>query len=302
MAVTFKKTGEIKLFKEIPCGSYIFFKSKVFVKTSDKIEQEVANIYDVRNMTMDAVTNGNQFVEIVERMEESYVLSISYSWGDNEPDLKFSSFEKAWKKAKSMAMEEAETASTEHECEIGLTIQSIDSLKEGTISLHYTYDNSYCIYYVCKKIGTETGCDEYYFSEVLNEQLKFWCSGCGELHYHGEYFITKDDLPEPLLMAYENLWSEGAGCLEYIVEYKHGYYLAIEGEYPTDEDKIPGQFEEAKRLAKELLPDFPDCRLIVGHNTGNERNELYFLVPALTEKSVFDQMEKRIIKALNAEE
>ena len=48
MAVTFRKTGEIKLFNEIPCGSYIFFKSKVFVKTSDKIEQEVANIYDVR--------------------------------------------------------------------------------------------------------------------------------------------------------------------------------------------------------------------------------------------------------------
>ena len=86
------------------------------------------------------------------------------------------------------------------------------------------------------------------------------------------------------------------------MEYNHGYYLAIEGEYPTDEDRIPGQFEKAKKFAKELLPEFPGCRLIVGHNTGNERNELYFLVPALTEKSVFDQMEKRIIKALNAEE
>ena len=72
----------------------------------------------------------------------------------------------------------------------------------------------------------------------LYDKLNFWCSGYGDLHYHGEYDITVDDLPSPLRYAYNELWSEGPGCLEYIVDYNGSYYLAIEGEYDIDNEKF----------------------------------------------------------------
>ena len=50
--------------------------------------------------------------------------------------------------------------------------------------------------------------------EELYNKLNFWCSRCGDLHYHGEYDITEDDLPSPLRYAYNKLWSEGPVCLK----------------------------------------------------------------------------------------
>ena len=78
---------------------------------------------------------------------ETYLLKIAYSWGDEEPDQEFTSFEDAWKEAKAMAINEAETTSEEHECEIGLVFNK----EEGLIKLHYTYDDEWCHYNVVKE-------------------------------------------------------------------------------------------------------------------------------------------------------
>lgn len=77
---------------------------------------------------------------------DKYGLKITYSWGDEEPIIRCITRGDAWQKAKEMAINEAEIASMEHECEIGLSFNS----QEGNITLHYTYDDSYCYYNIIK--------------------------------------------------------------------------------------------------------------------------------------------------------
>lgn len=43
-----------------------------------------------------------------------YKLDITYSWDDAEEGMQFTSFQKAWEKAKELAMKEVETISIEH--------------------------------------------------------------------------------------------------------------------------------------------------------------------------------------------
>lgn len=97
--------------------------------------------------------------------EYPYVLHIEYSWGDREPDQKFSTKEDAWKKAMSMAMTEADTASDEKED--GEADTPSDEKEDGTaeiimekakleISLVYpksAEENSFCRYYITKEKG-----------------------------------------------------------------------------------------------------------------------------------------------------
>lgn len=86
-------------------------------------------------------------------------VKISYSWGDEEPYQEFNSFEEAWDTAKKDACNEAEIASIEandETCEIGLTFEKEED--RGRISLHYTYDNSYCYYDVLPQEVTDTDC------------------------------------------------------------------------------------------------------------------------------------------------
>ena len=85
--------------------------------------------------------------DLERRMLKKYLLKISYSWGDEETDQEFTSFEDAWKEARSMATDEAEITSEEHECEIGLSFNK----EEGKIILHYIYDDSYCYYKIEKE-------------------------------------------------------------------------------------------------------------------------------------------------------
>lgn len=51
-----------------------------------------------------------------------YKLDITYSWDDAEEGMQFTSFQKAWEKAKELAMKEVETISIEHGAESGLFI------------------------------------------------------------------------------------------------------------------------------------------------------------------------------------
>ena len=97
--------------------------------------------------------------------EYPYVLHIEYSWGDQEPDQKFLTKEDAWKKAMSMAMTEADTASDEKED--GEVDTHSDEKEDGTaeiimekakleISLVYpksAEENSFCRYYITKEKG-----------------------------------------------------------------------------------------------------------------------------------------------------
>jgi len=142
----------------------------------------------------------------------------------------------------------------------------------------------------------------YTSGKELYSKLKFWCSRCGDLHYHGEYDITEDDLPSPLRYAYNKLWSEGTGCLKYIVDYNGSYYLAIEGEYDVDDENFLGVYTKAVIGVTELLTQNNNCKVIINANPDSVWDkEIYFLVPAEMEKKEFDKLEKQVMTALDSD-
>lgn len=79
-----------------------------------------------------------------------YAITIRYSWGDVEEAIDCKSFKKAWKKMKKLAMQEAEIVSTEHDCYVPLKIEYDKKSHIGIIRLHYTYDDTICIYEIVK--------------------------------------------------------------------------------------------------------------------------------------------------------
>lgn len=88
-----------------------------------------------------------------------WLLKISYSWGDEEPYQEFNSFEEAWDTAKRMLVMKQK----QHPLKLMMkpVKQDLQFEKEedrGRISLHYTYDNSYCYYDVLPQEVTDTDC------------------------------------------------------------------------------------------------------------------------------------------------
>ena len=145
--------------------------------------------------------------------------------------------------------------------------------------------------------------DVFESEKELNKHLKYWSNACGELHHQGEYDLTNiSELPEELQRAYENLWEEGNGCLEYLVEYDGKYYIALISEFDNtfandnglSMDKL---YERVKFNALKLYEEelFLDTFLIIGKETGfNECDEICFLVPATESKNVYDEIEEEI--------
>ena len=137
----------------------------------------------------------------------------------------------------------------------------------------------------------------------LSKHLKYWSNACGELHHHGEYDL-KDvtELPEELQRAYNELWKEGNGCLEYLVEYDKKYYIALVSEFDdtfADDSGVSMEelYEVAKGNALKLYYQdlFKDTILIVGKGTGCDGcHEIIFLVPAMESENVYDEIEDTI--------
>lgn len=128
-------------------ADYLEFYEKHRVKTLTG-EEYVTFWNQMLNKIITENKDGNYVISDLEkRLINDYLLKIAYSWGDEESDQQYSTFEEAWEEAKRMALEEAEMAGTEHNCEIGLYFDKAN----GLIQLHYTYDNEYCRYNVVKK-------------------------------------------------------------------------------------------------------------------------------------------------------
>ena len=142
---------------------------------------------------------------------------------------------------------------------------------------------------------------EIYTSEKkLYNKLKFWCNECGDLYYHGECSITEDDLPVPLKYAYKELWSEGSGYHEYLVDYNGNYYLAIEGEYDKYYENFLDAYTKAVVGIVELLDQSNDCKVVINVSPDSLwSKEIYFLVPAEMEKKEFNKLERQVVAALN---
>lgn len=136
----------------IPCVNLATAKTKGRVKKYflDDLNVAEKDFISVRLATEDDKHPG---IPVHHIPEYPYVLHIEYSWGDREPDQKFSTKEDAWKKAISMAMTEADTASDEKE---DGTAEIIIEKAKSEISLVYpksAEENSFCRYYITKEKG-----------------------------------------------------------------------------------------------------------------------------------------------------
>lgn len=239
-------------------------------------------------------------------MGKNYLLKITYSWGDEEPEMRFDSFENAWDEAKRLALNEVQTYCTEDQPGEDASIYIISSsiLQEGVISLLYTDDHSECRYTVCPE---ETNCsryEHYYSYSERAKHLKFWSDGYGYLR-DGHVGITFDELPEPLKKPYRELWNEEAKCLEYLTEYNGGYYIAVGEDYSEDR-RGKSKCLQAIFNARELLqkPNMNKCQLLYYDASMSENRytyTLYFLIPVDVTKIEFEAIEEAAVAALGYE-
>lgn len=75
---------------------------------------------------------------------------------------------------------------------------------------------------------------EFKDQDEMYKVITFWSNCCGDLHHNGEYDVSEEQLPEELQRAYRELWEEGNGCLEYLLEYGGRYYVALSAEFDGD--------------------------------------------------------------------
>ena len=77
-----------------------------------------------------------------EAFDEPYLLKIAYSWGDEESDTSYRTFEDAWREACRLAAADAEISSVENDSAITLKYDR----KNGRIVVNYVYDGESCHY------------------------------------------------------------------------------------------------------------------------------------------------------------
>lgn len=112
-----------------------YFSDTITNDELDYIEAFINSLLEEPELTMEP--------ELIPTMEtKKYMLKITYSWGDEESDILFPTWEEAWKTAKEYAMKEADDFSREHEDTTNLVIE------QGKITLYYHAWNECCNYEV----------------------------------------------------------------------------------------------------------------------------------------------------------
>lgn len=71
----------------------------------------------------------------------------------------------------------------------------------------------------------------YKYESTLDNDLVFWSNATADLRHNGE--IGEDDLPDELLHALNELWTDGHLVSCYLVELKGRYGIALESIYDT---------------------------------------------------------------------
>lgn len=130
------------------------------------------------------------------------------------------------------------------------------------------------------------------------KDLMYWSNAMGELHYHGEYDISEEELPEELKAAYNNLWEDGTGSLCYLTEYKGQYKIALINEFDDDtaellntskSDMIEHMMIKAEQFSS--LKEFESTQIIIAEKSGfYECHEFVVLIPCNSTKETFKQI------------
>ena len=136
--------------------------------------------------------------------------------------------------------------------------------------------------------------------QKYREDLAYFCNACGELHYHGKYDITEEQLPEELKRAYNELWTDSGYSLCYLVEYKGQYGIALINEfddcYAEDSNTtMDSLFEHMKVKAEEYskMEEFQTTTILLANDIGCfDCHEFVVIMPCNTEKELFDKVSK----------
>jgi len=139
-----------------------------------------------------------------------------------------------------------------------------------------------------------------------SKDLKYWCNACGELHHHGEYDITEDELPKELSRAYNGLWSDSTGSLCYLVEYKGEYGIALINEFDEEFAKntdvsMNALYACMKTRAEEYstMNEFKDTKILLFNGCGiQDCHEFVVLLPCDTPKETFDRIADILYKTV----
>jgi len=125
--------------------------------------------------------------------------------------------------------------------------------------------------------------------EQLNNEIRYWSNGLGEIHDHG-VSISEEELPLELQRAYKDLWTDEYGSICYLVETLQGCGVALLNEYDqcTADDfklKMDNLFqfvlEDGKTISRR--PEFQHATFYIGeYSVFDECHEMFAVFPANT--------------------
>lgn len=126
--------------------------------------------------------------------------------------------------------------------------------------------------------------------------ISYWSNALGELHCHGKYDISEEELPQPLHHAYHDLFfEENIGSLRYLVETDKGFGIALINEYDecfandcglSMDELFQFAIQDAAAVAAD--PVFEKTEVLLGELMGfDESHELAVVFPADTPTEEF---------------
>ena len=140
----------------------------------------------------------------------------------------------------------------------------------------------------------------YKYESTLDNDLIFWSNATADLRHNGE--IGEDDLPDELLHALNELWTDGHLVSCYLVELKGRYGIALESIYDRDFAESLGitYGELVKRVEKKanyISREYPEFDTIFGKDTqswsdGSVNSQLLVFVPWDESKETFESVAK----------
>ena len=138
-------------------------------------------------------------------------------------------------------------------------------------------------------------------ASYYDNAIKYWSNSMGELHHHGTYDISEDDLPLPLKQVYQEFeLFERYKSRSYLVETENGYGIALVNEYDecfandcnlTMDQLFFSAVVDAATIRS--YPDFDGTAIFLGKYLGFDScHELTVVFPADISKESFEKAAK----------
>ena len=126
------------------------------------------------------------------------------------------------------------------------------------------------------------------FDGKLGDGFSFWSNATGDLHHNGSW-LDRGGVPQELLRAYDELWSDGFAASCYLAEFDGKYGIAVQAGYDSEFASDSGMSYESllsavTGIGRTLSERYPQYEVIFGKDTcrwsdGSVESELILFVP-----------------------